>query len=146
MKELFTKLDNIADVRESQLKNVLVLAFVGDTLFTTFVRTRLAVSSNYNAGVLNKLANKFVKASSQAKVYNLIQEKLTSEELDIGRRARNCKLHHSAKNATLEDYKDATSMESILGYNYLAGNIDRLIELMNLCYLLVENELDSKKV
>ena len=141
MKELFEKLDNINDVRESQLKNVLVLAFVGDSLYTTFVRTRLAVQSGLNSGALNKIANKFVKASSQAKVYNELLDKFTESELDIGRRARNAKLHHSAKNATLEDYKDATSLESIFGYIYLSGKIDRLIEIMNLCYELVEKDI-----
>ncbi len=141
MKELFEKLDNINDVRESQLKNVLVLAFVGDSLYTTFVRTRLAVQSELNSGALNKIANRFVKASSQAKVYNELLDKFTESELDIGRRARNAKLHHSAKNATLEDYKDATSLESILGYIYLSGKIDRLIEIMNLCYELVEKDI-----
>lgn len=141
MKELFEKLDNINDVRESQLKNVLVLAFVGDSLYTTFVRTRLAVQSGLNSGALNRIANKFVKASSQAKVYNELLDKFTESELDIGRRARNAKLHHSAKNATLEDYKDATSLESILGYIYLSGKIDRLIEIMDLCYELVEKDI-----
>ncbi len=139
MKEFLEKLENINDIRESQLKNVLVLAFVGDTLYTTYVRTHLAISSSRNSGALNNLANKYVKASSQAKVYNAIYNELTPDEVDVARRARNCKLHHSAKNATLEDYKDATSLESVFGYNYLAGNIDRLIELMSKCVNLVES-------
>ena len=143
MKEFFEKLENIDDVRQSQLKTVLVLAFVGDALYTAFVRTHLAVHSAQNSGRLNTLANKFVKAGSQARVFEELQEQLTQAELDVARRARNCKLHHTAKNASLEDYKTATSFESVLGYNYLAGNIDRLIEIMRKSVELVEGWLKN---
>lgn len=139
MKEFFERLENIDDVRESQLKNVLVLAFVGDSLYTAFVRTHLAVHSAQNSGRLNSLANMYVKAPSQAKVFEQIKDELSQAELDVARRARNCKLHHTAKNATLEDYKTATSFESVLGYNYLAGNIDRLMQLMHKSVEIVDN-------
>ena len=35
----------------------------------------------------------------------------------------------SAKNATLADYKRATGLESLFGYLYLSGNVDRAMEL-----------------
>ena len=139
MKEFFERLENIDDARESQLKNVLVLAFVGDSLYTAFVRTHLATHSALNSGKLNTISNMYVKAPSQAKVFEQIKDGLTQAELDVARRARNCKLHHTAKNATLEDYKTATSFESVLGYNYLAGNIDRLMQLMHKSVEIVDN-------
>lgn len=133
MENLLEKMEKLDDSRQAQLKNVLVLAFVGDAIYTCFVRTHLAVESQSKSGMLNKMANKFVKAQSQAKAWNKLVEFLTEEEKDVGRRARNCKLNHTAKNASLEDYRDATSLESVIGFNYLANNIARTMELMKMC-------------
>ena len=137
MEKLLENLEKLNDSREAQLKNVLVLAFVGDSVFTTFVRTNLAVSSMSNSGALNKMANKYVKAQSQAIMWNTLMQELNEDELDIGRRARNVKLNHTAKNASLEDYRDATSLESVLGYHFLSNNIDRLMFLMNKCMAII---------
>ena len=138
MEKLLENLEKLNDSREAQLKNVLVLAFVGDSVFTTFVRTHLAVNSMSNSGALNKMANKYIKAQSQAKMWNVLKEEMNENELDIGRRARNVKLNHTAKNASLEDYRDATSLESVIGFNFLSNNIERLMQLMNKCVAIID--------
>ena len=83
MKELLEKLDNINDEKEAHLRNVLVLAFVGDGLWTTYVRTHLAKNSLENSGKLNKLANMYVKAENQAVIYDELTNVLTQDEKDV---------------------------------------------------------------
>lgn len=146
MKEFFETLENINDEKEAHLRNVLVLAFVGDGLWTAYVRAHLAKNSLENSGKLNKVANVYVKAESQAIIYDLILTELNESELDVGRRARNVKLHHTAKNASIEDYRIATSFESVLGYVFMKGDLDRLEELMKKSIAIVENSIIKEKV
>ena len=146
MKEFFETLENIKDEKEAHLRNVLVLAFVGDGLWTAYVRTHLAKNSLENSGKINKTANLYVKAESQAIVYDALASELTESELDVGRRARNAKLHHTAKNASIEDYRTATSFESVLGYVFMSGDLDRLEELMKKSIDIVENIIIKEKI
>ena len=146
MKEFFETLENINDEKEAHLRNVLVLAFVGDGLWTAYVRAHLAKNSLENSGKLNKVANVYVKAESQAIIYDLILTELNESELDVARRARNVKLHHTAKNASIEDYRTATSFESVLGYVFMKGDLDRLEELMKKSVAIVENNIIKEKV
>ena len=118
------------EIKANQL-NPLSLAFVGDAVFTLFVRTNLALAHDNKAGALHSMANKYVKATAQAKIFDSLAPLFTQREQDIARRARN---HHNttkAKNATLGDYKKATSFEAVLGYLYLIGNYERLNFLLN---------------
>ncbi len=146
MKEFFETLENINDEKEAHLRNVLVLAFVGDGLWTAYIRTHLAKNSLENSGKLNKTANLYVKAESQAVIYDALANELKEAELDVGRRARNAKLHHTAKNASIEDYRTATSFESVLGYVFMSGDLDRLEELMKKSIDIVENNIIKEKV
>ena len=59
-------------------------------------------------------------------------EDMTQEEQDIYRRGKNTKLHSSAKNASLSDYRKATGFEAVCGYLYLSGNTKRIVELVKL--------------
>ena len=141
MKELLEKLDNINDEKEAHLRNVLVLAFVGDGLWTTYVRTHLAKNSLENSGKLNKLANMYVKAENQAVIFDELTNVLTQDEKDVGKRARNSKLHHFAKNASIENYRKATSFESVLGYVFMSGDIDRLCFIMSQSLKIAEKKV-----
>ena len=52
--------------KDTRQLNPLVMAFVGDSVFTLFVRTKLACASHTKAGGLHKEANKFVSAPAQS--------------------------------------------------------------------------------
>ena len=54
---------------------------------------------------------------------------LTEIENDIYRRGRNAKSASSAKNASIQTYRKATGMEALVGYLYLAGDMERIVEL-----------------
>ena len=111
---------------ENYLKNALVLAYLGDAVFSLQVRKFLISKHNFKANGLNKLANSIVCAKNQAKIMQELKPELTSEELDIALRARNSHINNKAKNSTFEEYSLATQFEALVGYWYLNGNYERL--------------------
>lgn len=119
--------------------NILSLSFMGDAVHTLFIRERVLKASNLLAGDYHTKCIKFCNAGSQANVFNSIFETLTEEEKEIAMRARNAK-SHKAKNASIENYKKATALEAVLGYNYLLNNQTRLNELLEISYQIVKGE------
>lgn len=111
--------------------NPLVLAFVGDSVHTLFVRDKIVKDTNLTCNNHHKKASQECKATHQAKVLDNILDILTDEELNIVRRTRNTKINHQAKNSSLEDYKKATSYEALIGWLYLQGDYDRMEKLLN---------------
>ena len=61
-----------------------------------------------------------------------VADVLTEEEQGMLRRGRNAKSKTMAKNATMKDYRAATGFEALLGYLYLNGRMERLLELVKL--------------
>ena len=108
------------------------LAFVGDTVFDLFVRESLVCQANRPVKKQHTLAASHVKAAAQAKAAQRLLEHLTKEESDQFRRGRNAHTNHKAKNATESDYHFATGLETVFGYLYLRGEIERLRFLFSL--------------
>lgn len=113
--------------------NSVTLAYVGDAVFSLYVRTRIIESGDYRAGELNGRVNAFVKATAQSAMLEKVTEYLTDEEKDVVRRGRNCHTPAKAKNTGLMDYKRATALEALIGWLYLKGYNKRLEEIENLC-------------
>lgn len=131
MDKMFTNLKNLTN-QEAKNLNPQVLAFVGDSVYTMFIRTMLAEKFDVKSGKLHTLANEYVKAGGQSDAVERVLQILTEEELAIFKRARNYKTHSVAKNATVVDYKRATGFEALVGYLYLIGNYERLNQILNL--------------
>ncbi len=110
----------------------LSLAFLGDAVWTLIVREFFCEHTNFKNNRLHTLTTKFVKASYQAQALDKLHDVLSVSEQDVARRARNAKLNTASKNATLADYKKATSFEAILGYHYLKHDFSRIEEIFNL--------------
>ncbi len=115
---------------EARNVNSLVLAYVGDAVQSLIVRTRLATSSDSKAGDLHVEASRIVNAHAQSMLADSIYDRLTELEQDVFRRARNTKNSHNAKNQTRCDYKKATALEAVIGYLYLMGDTDRILQLL----------------
>ena len=113
----------------------LTLAFIGDSVFGCIIKTVVVLKGNCCANELDKRAVMYVRATSQAKMadYLLEQELLSDEEANIYRRGRNAKSPSTAKNASVGDYRKATGLEALVGYLYLSGRMERVIELMRIC-------------
>lgn len=126
------KNDVILDVVTARNLQPLVLASVGDSVHTLFVRTRLAVLDKYKAHELSKRVSRVVNAGNQCKIYYLVEKELTDEELSIAKRARNTNIHSKAKNFSPNDYIHATAYEAVLGFLYLTGQTERLNYILSL--------------
>ena len=61
-----------------------------------------------------------------------IQDSLTDQEASIYKRGRNTKSHSVAKNAEIQDYRIATGFETLMGYLYLNGEMERCLQLIRL--------------
>lgn len=116
--------------QEARLKNPLVLAYIGDSVYDLYVRTILIKKSRQQVNALNHRAARVVNARAQAQAVAMLEQSLTEEEKDIVRRGRNAHPGTVAKNMSVADYKRATGLEALIGYHYLAGNYERLEELM----------------
>ena len=105
------------------------LAFVGDAVYSLMVREQLACSSRSGADVLHKRAVEQVRCKAQSEAIRRVQVMLTVEEQAVFNRGRNAHTSHVPKNAAVADYRAATGVETLFGYIYMCGRIDRLREL-----------------
>ena len=113
--------------------NVLVLAYMGDTIYEDYIRKYLITKGIGNVNDLQTESLKYVSAVSQAKYLTEMMDKefLTNEELDIVKRARNYKTTSHPKSCDIITYKYATGLEALIGYLYLNDNKNRIDEIMN---------------
>ncbi len=121
------------DINDAKLISPLVWAYVGDSVYELFVRTKLTNNSNAKPHKLHIESIKYVKAKAQADILKRIQDNLTDDEKDIVRRGRNTENHHVAKNANVADYSQSTGFEALIGYLYLTKQDERLEEILNMC-------------
>lgn len=131
--------------KDTRQLNPLVMAFVGDSVFTLFVRTKLASASHTKAGGLHKEANKFVSAPAQSYMFGAIEDMLTDDEAAIARRAKNAHNNTVAKHATVADYKRATSLEAVFGYLSLSEQNERLEFLLETAYAINEKQTKQEQ-
>ena len=120
----------------------LVLAYLGDTVYESYVREYL-IKKNINKQVndLHKSAIKYVNAKAQATVIHAIEDELTEDEERIYKRGRNQKSHTSPKNADIIDYKHATGFEALIGYLHLNNESDRLNYIISKGIDIIENSM-----
>ena len=104
------------------LLNAIKLAYIGDAVFSLYVREYFLLHSEKTNRDLNKMVNSIVCAKNQAKLLEEIVDDLTDDEKDIVFRARNAHINNKAKNSTLAEYSQATQYEALLGYLYLTKN------------------------
>ena len=117
----------------------LTLAFVGDAVYETYIRTRIAKDVNMQVAKLHKIAVKYVSAVAQSRIVRSIENEFTEEEINVYKRGRNAHSHTSAKNADIIDYRHATGFEALIGYLYLKKDSQRLDEILNLAYNAADN-------
>ena len=120
LKELFHLEDQ--DLRSY---SPLTLAYIGDGVYELIIRTILVKNGNCPVNRLHKKASSLVKAGAQSAIMEVIEEKLTPEELSVYRRGRNAHSPTMAKHATMADYRRATGFEALMGYLYLKEDYTR---------------------
>ena len=127
LKELFHLEDQ--DLRSY---SPLTLAYIGDGVYELIIRTILVKKGNCPVNRLHKKASSLVKACAQSAIMEVIEEKLTPEELSVYRRGRNAHSPTMAKHATMADYRRATGFEALMGYLYLKEDYTRMLTLVRM--------------
>jgi len=128
---------------EAKRVNGLSLAFIGDAVFEVMVREYLIINNlNLSAHKLHLKAVSYVKANSQRGFIRQLEKYLTEDEMYIFKKGRNTKSATVPKNATVSDYRAATGFETLIGYLYITGQIDRLQLIMDIIF---EDKKDSKE-
>ena len=106
----------------------LTLALIGDGVYELMVRERLVCEANRSAGDLHRAAVRLVCAQAQSAAMQRLEPCLSEQEAAVYRRGRNA---HTPR--TGRDYHQATGLETLFGYLYLRGEIDRLRGLFSIC-------------
>ena len=113
------------DVREI---NVLVLAYLGDTIYENYVRKYLVLSGIGHVDTLQKKSVQYVSAKAQSKFLKemMAMDFFTDDEIDIIKRARNNRSTSHPKNCDIITYKYATGLEALIGYLDLKDKKERI--------------------
>lgn len=115
----------------------LTLAFVGDAVYETYIRTKIAKDVNMQVSKLHKIAIRYVSAVAQSSIVRAIESEFTEQEMNVYKRGRNAHTHTSAKNADILDYRHATGFEALIGYLYLKKDSERLDKILEMSYDVV---------
>ena len=117
--------------KEEALKiHPVALAFVGDAVYSLYVREKLVKEANESPGVYQRAAGAAVSAKGQNALIDKVRDSFTEEEADIFRRARNAKKGTKAKSASVAEYNRSTGIEAVIGYLYLTENHARVREIL----------------
>ena len=118
--------------------NVLVLAYLGDTIYENYVRHYLINKGIGNVNSLQTESINYVSARAQAKFLEELIDKdfFLEDEISVIKRARNYKSNSHPKNTDILTYKHATALEAVIGYLDLTDRKNRIDEIMK--YILGE--------
>lgn len=121
-----------------------VWAYVGDAVYELFIRNRLVVGGPNKTQTLHRQAIKMVRASFQADLAARLEPFLSVAEADVLRRGRNVKSGHTPTSSDPITYRHSTAFEALVGYLYLSGQSDRMVELLRQALELSGGNVDVK--
>lgn len=136
----WNRLFSIEKISQPHLLPPLVLAYVGDAVYELSVRSHIISRGLTRTDKIHSEAVKYVCAETQAGVLSSMEGFLTEEEAAIARRGRNAKSAHSPRSSNILSYRQSTGLECLVGYLFLKGHSDRLAEVMERVFELVEIE------
>ncbi len=110
-------------MQELNIKNY---AHIGDAVYEVFIREHTIMMTS-NLQRLHKLTVSYVNAAFQTELLEKLTPSLTEYELELSRRARNIPMS-TARRVDRALHATATSLEVVLGYNYV-HNKERYSEL-----------------
>ncbi|MBP1932515.1 Mini-ribonuclease 3 [Ammoniphilus resinae] len=124
--------------QDPKLLNPLSLAYMGDAVLEIFVRHHLIQMRGGKPHQLHQMAKGYVSAKAQAKVLLALQEHLSEEEWWFIKRGRNTKSGTVPKNTDIMEYRMSSGFECMLGYLYLTHQQERLQEIMDKVFRIIE--------
>ncbi len=110
----------------------IALAYIGDAIYELFIRCYYLMPPKKIADYHNQVV-KQVRAETQAQHLQILQPELTDVELNWVRRGRNS-VKKSPRRLPLQTYKQATGLETLLGYLYITdpSRLQLLLNKLNL--------------
>ncbi len=126
---MWTERENLTPLEAAQI-NPVTLAFVGDSVYSLYVRERLTLEVGGKSAGLQRSAANIVSAQGQSEFAEKLLPLLTEKEQDVFRRAKNAKKGTKSKSASHLQYNLSTGVEAVLGYLYLTGQDGRIRELL----------------
>lgn len=108
----------------------LALAYLGDAVYSLYVRRHLIAEGCEKSGALNEAALGYVTAEAQATLMRRMEPHLSEDEHDVFRRAANSTKLRRPKHARASDYRLATGFEAVLGMLFWIGDVPRIEELL----------------
>jgi ribonuclease-3 family protein len=118
--------------KDARTLNPQVLAFVGDGVYSLYIRHKIVLDGNLKGEKLHNEVTRFVKARGQSTFLDRLLPIFTEVEMSVFKRARNHKTLSQAKNASIVDYRRATGLEAVIGYLYLTHQMDRLNQILEM--------------
>ncbi|MGN1060396.1 MAG: Mini-ribonuclease 3 [Candidatus Coproplasma sp.] len=106
------------------------LAFVGDAVYSLFVREGEVLACDAKLIELQNRTSKKVSAVGQSELLKRVESLFTEEEEEIYHRGRNAKKTTRSKSASVTDYNRSTGFEAVLGFLYLCGRSERITQLL----------------
>ncbi len=115
--------------------NIKNYAHIGDAVYEVFIRERTIMMTS-NLKRLHDLTVHYVNAAFQTELLEKLMPSLTEKEAELARRARNIPTS-SARRIDRALHSSATSLEVVLGYNYVHDK-ERYSELCSVMDKLIE--------
>ena len=135
LEELLKKFNG--DENAARQLNPLILASVGDAVYSLNIRCHMVATHDLSAHMLHIHSAKMVCAAAQREAYYKIESLLLEDELYIAKRGRNAHPGTVPKNADILDYRIATALEAVFGYLYILNKNERINLLIK---TILENE------
>ena len=107
----------------------LALAYIGDAVYDLIIRDKVVRKGSRQVQKLHRETIHYVNAGAQSELILRLLDSLTPEETAVYKRGRNAVSHTVPKNQDVGDYRRATGFEALLGWLFLEGQYDRILEL-----------------
>jgi len=137
---VFSSSEELAGLSEALLRQVspAAFAYLGDAVYELYTRLHYLLPPKRIQLYHNQVVAE-VRAEAQANHLQLLQPHLTEYEMEVLKRGRNAS-PRGPKRLNPEIYQQATSLETLLGYLYLADP-QRLAELLR--HISFKNDLTA---
>ena len=123
--------------------NPVILAYIGDVVFSLYVRLRLIPTSG-QVRVVHDLGAKIVSAVMQAKAMDASETELDAEELAVAKRGRNTK-STVPKSASVREYRQGTAFEALVGYLFLMDKEARLEQILDKSFAYIQAVMQEER-
>jgi ribonuclease-3 family protein len=121
---------NTLSKEQARQLSPITLAFVGDDVFSLYIRESVVINSDHKPADLQKITSAKVSAHGQNVLLEKIEGFFNEDESAVFHRGRNAKKATKSKNASVAEYNRSTGLEAVFGYLYLSGQNERIAYLI----------------